>query len=740
MNQTLSAQDLKFEKVSFTDSIQLSINMHNLAKDFLLNREAYKNEIEEKDLFRIQILTKEYQSSIKTIQSLRKEKNKVNEHPQFIQYQTYAEAKAKQLDSNMSFIDAYSSVFDDYLKNCSNEMAYSVNLIFTTYDGVSHFTNQFKTNYENLNSGNISFEQGLALLKNYFLYKIYSTTENIVFNQIKKDENRRYLIDKDFLITTEDGIEISAIVVREKETEPRPAILYFTIYSDPSNLQDAILAASRGYIGVFATSRGKGFSKSKIEPYKHEHSDVYAVIDWISKQSWSNGKVGMHGGSYGGFTQWASMKEKIHPALKTIVPSVSAAPGIDVPMENNVFHNFSYNWIPYVTNNTSLDNVVYNDQSRWDKLQTNWFNSGKPYSKMDSIDDAPNKLFQEWISHPSYDAFWQNMIPYKKEFAHIDIPILTTTGYYDDGQRGAMYYYNEHMKYKPNAEHYLLIGPYDHWGAQFSSSANLRGYQIDPIANINIKQGLVFDWFDYILKGKEKPSILKDKVNFQVMGTNKWLSKPSLDEMSNGSLVFYLSEDIASLTNKLMTNKPKIESRFNLDIDFADRSQMNNADYYPWPISKDSINLKDGLVFMSEPLEKETIINGSFSGKLVISANKKDFDFAVNLYELTTEGKYFHLSYYIGRASYATNKEKRTLLIPNKQTIISFNNTRIVSKKLSKGSKIVIVLNGNKNPYVQINYGTSKDVSIESIDDAKIPLKLKINSGSSFEIPIWSNK
>ena len=57
----------------------------------------------------------------------------------------------------------------------------------------------------------------------------------------------------------------------------------------------------------------------------------------------------MYGGSYNGFTQWASMKETVHPALKTIVPSVSVAPGLDVPMENNVFYNFTYKWIPYVT-------------------------------------------------------------------------------------------------------------------------------------------------------------------------------------------------------------------------------------------------------------------------------------------------------------------------------------------------------------------------------------------------------
>lgn len=129
------------------------------------------------------------------------------------------------------------------------------------------------------------------------------------------------------------------------------------------------------------------------------------------------------------------------------------------------------------------------------------------------------------------------------------------------------------------------------------------------------------------------------------MGANKWISKVSLKKMSNDSLVYFLSE------NKLVENKPKGDRSLALKIDFKDRSKMNNADYYPSPIIKDSIDLTDGLIFTSEPFEKECIINGSFSGKLSIIANKKDFDFAVTLYELTPEGKYFHLGYYIGRAS-----------------------------------------------------------------------------------------
>jgi putative CocE/NonD family hydrolase len=737
INLPILAQELKFEKADLSDSSSLAISMQNLAKDYLHQSKTGGMKIEANDLYMIEILAGNYEASIKTIQSLRKNSEMNYGHSSYIQVELFSKAKIKQLASGDTFSDAYKSVFKAYIANCNDEQAYSANIVFTTYDAVAQFNNGFETNYKNISAPSLSFDKALVLLKSYFLYHVYTLTESLVFKEIELDENKRYIIKEEVIVSARDGAELSVITARKRDAEPMPAVLVFTIYADASNTNYALLAASKGYVGVVATSRGKRKSKDAIEPYKHEYKDVYAVIDWISKQEWSNAKVGMYGGSYNGFSQWASLKEKVHPALKTIIPSVSAAPGIDVPMGNNIFFNFPYKWIPYVTNNKFSDNDANFDLDRWNNLENEWFTSGKSYNKMDSIDGTPSPVFQEWISHPSYDGYWQNMIPYKDEFSHVNIPILSTTGYYDDGQRGAMYYYLEHLKYNPKAEHYLLIGPYDHWGAQFASSTNFRGYQIDDVAQINIKNELAFEWFDYILKGKEKPSILKDKVNFQVMGDNKWINRSSLSEMSNDSLVFYLSDHKIDGHYTLVTEFPGEEGSTKLNINLADRIKMNNADYYPWPIIKDSINLNDGLVFISERLKKQTIMSGSFTGELKISINKKDFDFAVNLYELTADGKYFHLSNYIGRASFAKNREQRELLIPNKLTHIRFDNTSIICKKIAKESRIVIVINANKNSYGQINYGTGRDVSTESIEDSGVSLKLSIDLKSKIFIPVW---
>ena len=734
VNLCVIGQNLKFEKAALSDSASLSISIQNLAKDYLQQSHIKGLSIEPNDLYLIEILAGKYENAIKTIQSTRAVVSVQKDHPHMIPYELYAKSRIVQSEKQIPFETAYQKVLSDYLENCSDKQLYSVNIALTTYDQVAQFTNQFRENYNKASEPEITQENALTLLRSYFFYQVFHSTEPIVFEGIEREQKRRYLIEQKLIISPIDSAEISVTFVRKKGIEPLPAILTFTIYADQSNINQAIIPASKGYVGVLATSRGKGLSNNTIEPYRHEHNDVYAVIDWISNQSWNNGKVGMFGGSYNGFAQWASMKDSVHPALKTIVPCVSAAPGIDVPMENNIFYNFSYKWISYVTQNKYLYNTDY---QRWENLQNTWFNAGALYNKMDSIDGTPNHLFQEWISHPGYDSYWQGLIPYKDEFAHIDIPIFTITGYYDDGQRGAMYYYNQHLKYNPDAEHYLLIGPYDHWSAQSTPSPNLRGYQLDEVAQIDIQNQLIFDWFDYILKGKEKPEILKDKVNFQVMGDNTWLNEPSLSEMSNDSLVFYLSDHKSNGYYNLITEIPEEDGSTKLGIDLADRTKMNNADYYPSPIIKDSINMKDGLVFISKRLKKETIISGSFTGELKIEINKKDFDFAVNLYELTADGKYFHLSNYIGRASYAKDREQRELLTPHKLKKIDFGNTSIICKKLAKESRIVIVINTNKNPYGQINYGTGRDVSSESIKDATIPLELKINTESKITLPIW---
>lgn len=561
----------------------------------------------------------------------------------------------------------------------------------------------------------------------------YTRAQEVTVESVKADSN--YIVQDSLLIKTRDGAYVSALMVRKRNTPPLPVIFQFTIYARLTDIRKVKLAADKGYVGVMAYTRGKRYSPTtEVLGYEHDGRDAYDVIDWISKQSWCNGKVGMMGGSYNGFTQWASAK-KLHPALKTIVPSAAAAPGVDVPMMNNVFMSFPFSWTYYVSNNKFLDETDYRD-NKWNEMQDKWFELGSAYPTMDSIMGKPaNIMFRRWLAHPTYDAYWQNMIPYKNDFAQITIPVLTTTGYYDGGQIGALYYMREHLKYNPKAEHYLLIGPYGHFGSQGFPDSVFAGYKIDPVANVPI-HAIIYEWFDYILKGAARPGFLKDRVNYQPMGSNEWKHVPSLQTVASDTMRLYLDNRKGGL---LAMTKPTKKGYSLFELDFKNRTSRNSY-YYVNSVIYDSLFSRGGLMFKSEPLKESMELTGNFTGNMSVTINKKDMDYSVALFEEMPDGKYFYLSYFMGRASYAAGNTERKLLVPGKKTSLPFTNSYFTSRKLSKGSRIVIIVNINKSPFEQINYGSGKNVNEETIADAGEPLKIKWHNDGFISLPVSKNK
>ena len=91
-----------------------------------------------------------------------------------------------------------------------------------------------------------------------------------------------------------------------------------------------------------------------------------------------------------------------------------------------------------------------------------------------------------------------------------------------------MFYYKNHIKYNPNADHYVVIGPYDHYGPRLCYVRS-DGRKIDPVAELDINE-ICYQWFDYILKGKTNPIFWKGKINYEVMGDNIWKSANSMQE------------------------------------------------------------------------------------------------------------------------------------------------------------------------------------------------------------------
>jgi putative CocE/NonD family hydrolase len=731
----LPAQKLYFPQKAKTDSTEIAKAVSSLARQLT---EKYRDNDRWRhlsNLFRYQALSGEYGAASRSIHALREITPSTDENRDvlFIQFELYTSTMKELQKMGRSFNDIYTKIFTESIKNLDDRKSLYVSTAFITLNGVEQLKKEWESNLSTTKDDSIDLTTAMALCNSYFLFKVYEAIEPPSIPLLKADDNRRYIINDSILVPSGKA-SIAAILVRRRmDSLPLPAALQFTIYAEKNNFNEAKLAAAHGYAGIIAYTRGKGLSPDQIVPYEHEVTDVNSVIDWIVRQPWCNKKVGMYGGSYNGFSQWAAAKQ-IHPALKTIVPYVAAMPGLGLPMENNVFLNANYGWAFYVTNNKYLDNHVYYDPSRWRRMQQEWFESGVAYRKLDSVDGTPNRLFQRYIQHPAFDLYWQSMVPYKQDYSRINIPVLSITGYYDDGQISALHYLKEHYKYNKNAHHYLIIGPYNHLGAQRGGSPFLTNYAVDPVALINTSE-ITFAWLDHIMKAGKRPAILKDKINFQVMGANQWLHAPTLAKMSNSTLSFYLNDSIVGMHHLLGKGKPSKVASLKQVVDFSDRKSTNN-DYYPNPIVKTKLEISNGISYVSDPFTEAVVIAGQFSASLKVKINKRDMDIGLVLYEVLPDGKYFHLAYFLGRASYANDISRRELLQPGKKETITLERSRLVCRRMEKGSRLLLLVNINKNSFAQVNYGTGKDVSEETIADAGEPLEIEWFNDSFINVPV----
>ena len=740
-----AAQQLPFPEAAVSDAVLRSKIMPDLARQAI---GAYKNADQDRyldNLFRMQIAASHYNDALKTIATLR-ERLRAN-HPERadwvnVQYEIYAQARIKEEAEKLPFDHAYTESFRETFGKLNDRTSALVLRGLTEVDPADSQQDLQSDLDKQKGKNTIALADAVKLVTDYQVAEAYRVFAQLDPPLIAEDDARRYISEKDIAVKTPDGATICATVMRPRSASGRLAsLLNFTIYVDPNdNTNNVRQTASDGYAGVQGFTRGKACSPDKPLPYEYDGADASALIDWISAQSWSDGRVGMYGGSYEGFTQWATAK-RMPKGLKAIMTGAPAAPGVDVPMEGNVFWNFVYPWPLYTTNAKGADDATYNDRARWQRLNHDWYMSGRAYRDLDKIDGTPNPIFDEWISHPSYDSYWQKFIPYKDEFAGINIPILQTAGYYYGGPGAAVYYLSQHYKYNPKAEHYLLIGPYHHIGAQFGVIGvvgnvydSLAGMQLDEVAKIDITE-IRYQWFDYIFKHGPKPTLLADKVNYQVSGANLWKHAPSLAAMSDQKMRLYFSAVRSGDAYKFGQQKPADDSFATLKVDLGDHSDVDRKPPGGGVVDT-AVDMWTGLQFVSDPLPAPTEMSGLFSGRIDFVTNKRDFDFEIDLYEQTPKGEYVQLTSYWTRASYIADRTQRHLLTPGKRRQLDFEDIRLMSRQLQAGSRVVAVLSVIKEPGRQINYGTGKDVSDETIQDAGDPLQIQWYGDSYLDLPV----
>lgn len=485
--------------------------------------------------------------------------------------------------------------------------------------------------------------------------------------------------------------------------------------------------ARNGYAFALVDCRGRGNSTGEFEPFANEARDGYDVVEWLAKQSWSNGKLGMWGGSYAGFDQWSTMKE-FPPHLRTIVPAASAYPAIDFPFFQNVWFSYEMQWLT-VTSGRAVNNAVFEDNAFWIEKFREHYLDHRPYRNLDKTIGNTSTVFQEWLKHPIPDAYWGAMVPSPEQYRKINVPILTITGQYDGDQHGALEFYELHMRYgsaSAKKQHYLMIGPWDHPGTR-TPKREVGGLTFGQASLVDLNK-LHKDWYDWTLKNGPKPAFLKKRVAYYVTGAEEWKYAEEFKQVSRNKQIFYLTSaptgskgafNAGMMLNHNPDDSPPDEFVYDpLDTRMAEVEKDEIKNFIT--DQRYSVNLfGDGVAYHTQQLGEEAEITGTPRLILWIATEVPDTDFWARLYELKIDGTSIFLTEDLMRARYRESRTVAKLLKPGEAQRYELKSFFFFSRKISKGSILRLVIRCPNTVYLQKNYNSGKAVEEESSADAR---------------------
>ena len=142
--------------------------------------------------------------------------------------------------------------------------------------------------------------------------------------QVTAAQTYQVTVERNVPATMRDRAILRADVYRPKAEGKFPVLLTRTPYDKQWQVEFALKAVPRGYVVIAQDTRGRFESEGEWYPFKHESQDGYDTVEWAAALPYSNGKVGMFGGSYVGATQF--LAAIAHPPhLSGICPNVTAS-------------------------------------------------------------------------------------------------------------------------------------------------------------------------------------------------------------------------------------------------------------------------------------------------------------------------------------------------------------------------------------------------------------------------------
>jgi len=560
-------------------------------------------------------------------------------------------------------------------------------------------------------------------------------------------------------IPMRDKVELNATLylphTSDGSTPKTPVVFTLTPYISDSYHNRGAYFAAHGYVFALVDVRGRGNSAGEFEPFAQEPKDGHDVVEWLAQQPFCDGKVAMWGGSYAGFDQWATAKE-FPPHLATIVPVASAHPGYDYPVLNNIGYSYDVQWFTYTTGKAGQVNL-FGDSKFWRTKFLDAYKKHIAFTTLDSFIGNPSQNFQRILKHPTPDAYYDAMTPSVDQFKKISLPILTLTGQYDGDEMGAMMYYRDHIANATpdvRAKHFLIIGPWDHPGTR-TPTDDVGGVKFGPGALVDLND-LHRQWYDWTMKNGKKPDFLKNQVAYYLIapgnsGANgDWKYADDYAILISNPKTFYFDSKNGDANgvyrSGVLTETKPTEGSDQFVNDPMDTTRGENVEGVEANDKTAGLDQKlplsigkDGLVYHTEPLTKETPMIGCPKISLWVSIDTPDVDLEADLYEIQPDGTSIGLWGDSRRLRYRESLREQKLVKPGEVAKCDFDPGLFVARRLMKGSRLRLVVTSPNSINWQKNYNSGGVVNEETGKDARtahVKIFHDVGHASAIDLPL----
>jgi putative CocE/NonD family hydrolase len=587
-------------------------------------------------------------------------------------------------------------------------------------------------------------------VKNYLLLAVAGLLATVTGGSSRAPQAPAYevVVTKDVMIPTRDGVRLATDLYRPAHNgvavpDRLPVLLHRTPYGKAGMQHDADYFARHGYVVAVQDIRGRHESEGKFEKYDDRGaSDGFDVIQWLARQDYSNGMVGMWGTSYAAHTQ-ADAAKLNPPALRTIVVNMG---GMSNAWDHSVRFRGAFEmgrqltWAWQQADEDAASPLVKAALAR-DKV-TDWY-AAQPFQKgLNPLSVAPEyeAYYLDEQNNANYGPYWKRIGMNWDEYygQTSDIPMIHVGGWYDIYTAGTFENYVNLRRLKRPSQR-VLVGPWTHHGNTRPYAGDVSFGPSAAIADFDGEWHL--RWFDHFLKGRANGVERDAPVRLFVMGTGDghkdengrlfhggyWRDAQQWPLAGTRFVPYYLHADGSLAPNKASDSASSATYTFDphhpvpsigggISARLGDGGYDQREDPRFPPSRPPYLPLKsrsDILVFQTEPLARDVEVIGPIVVHLYASSSAYDTDFTaklIDVYPPSTDypqGFDLNLTDAIVRARYRASRDHAELLVPGK--VYRFDIEPFPTANVFKaGHRIRVDISSSNFPRFDVNPNTGE--------------------------------